>query len=54
VLKEKNNSKFKNRASITELPEEAKVRKRISFSFDYGSEGEEENKILFACQNAKK
>ncbi|MDO8436242.1 MAG: hypothetical protein Q7S82_02545 [bacterium] len=54
---------IKGRASITELPKEAKVRKRISFSFDYRSEsknirsslpfvatrvGEEENKVLFA------
>ena len=53
--------KFKDRASIIELPKEAKVRKRMKFSFDYGSEsknirsslpfvatrvGEEEEKII--------
>ena len=59
---------LKNRASITELLKEAKVRKRMRSSFDYGSEsknirsslpfvatraGEEENEVLFASQKLK-
>jgi len=39
---------FTDRASVTELPKEAKVRKRMKFSFDYGSEGKEENEVPFA------
>ncbi len=60
------NLQLKNRASITELLKEAKVRKRMRSSFGYGSEveedsffstsaeaseGEEEDKVLFASYN---
>ena len=58
-----------HRASITELLKEAKVRKRMKSSFDYGSEsknirsslpfavtrvGEEEDEVLFDYQSAKR
>jgi len=45
--------KVKNRASITELFKEARWKKRAKPSLPYGSEGEEEDEVIFAFQKSR-